>query len=394
MRLLALLFGVLMSGPAAAEPGGLAHDAYVWQRQGTPEVAAAMAQTADLMHAWRVLGGQSDRGAALKAFPADIAALDPSGRPVVMVVRIDGPQAVWHPQDLPVQIAALAQDWRARGVALAGVELDHDSATVRLPEYARLITAVRDRLDPGLRLSVTALPTWLPSPDFDLVLAAVDEVVLQVHGVDPAPQPLFEVQRALGWVKQLSRRTAKPFRVALPAYGVGVVQVNGRVVAVEAEAALLAGGDARSELVAEPADVAAFLSEMAHERPGNLVGVVWFRLPTARDRRAWSLATLRAVIAGQPLRPDLRLDLVANDTPGLLRVVLVNRGTVDARLPRALHLPPHCTPADGVNGYSLDRGSDGATLRRNRDGMLRGQARLDVGWMRCAASAEDIDVIP
>src|SRR3954467_10783303 len=56
-----LMVGVLVLCPPsdqAARP--LSHDAYIWQRQWTPIVREAVAQSSDLMRGWRILAAQTD----------------------------------------------------------------------------------------------------------------------------------------------------------------------------------------------------------------------------------------------------------------------------------------------------------------------------------------------
>ncbi len=368
---------------ATAQAADLPHESYVWQRVWTPAVGRAMTAQADLVAGWRVLAAQSDRGGPLRLFHPDIPGAA-AGRPVVAVIRIDGAQARWRENSLAEQIAALAT-----GEILAGLEIDHDSATARLGDYAALLAAVRARLPPGLRLSVTALPAWLDSPDLDRVLAQVDEVVLQVHGVFPAPHPLFEPERALAWARRLAARTDKPFRLALPAYGVTARRDGaGSVVAIEAEAPLGAGGVDSVELRADPAQVAGLLRLLERDPPRGLAGIVWFRLPTGQDRRAWSPATLRAVITGAPLTASIHPQVTAGDRPGLVRLFLVNDGAIEGRPPRRVTLPPDCAVADGIGGWRLA----GRTLGHPAPPVLAEGKRLEIGWARCPLTTEILHV--
>ena len=106
--------------------------------------------------------------------------------------------------------------------ALAGLEIDYDCPTSKLAGYARFLAALRQRLAPDLALSITALPTWMSSSALERVAAEVSEIVLQVHAVDDPRHGLFDPAQAERWVRAFGRRTAQPFRVALPAYDVRV----------------------------------------------------------------------------------------------------------------------------------------------------------------------------
>ncbi|MCW2238030.1 DUF3142 domain-containing protein [Azospirillum canadense] len=390
--LVLMLSGLTRSGGPA---GPLPQDAYVWQRRWTPALGEALRQSSDMIGRWRVLAAERGGAGGITRTAPDWVALAHSGRPVVLVVRIDGSAPP------PIDPAFLAEVGRAvetaagQGVDVAGIEIDHDCATARLDGYALFLEALRRHLPPGLPLSITALPTWLPSPLFGAVVGRVDEIVLQVHAVRNPRFGLFDPRLARDWLDRLARRTNKPFRVALPAYGVRVRWgADGRLAGVEGEMPTLAGEGPADELAADPAEVAALLRGLERDPPPGLRGVVWFRLPTAEDGRAWSLATWRAVVRGAPLRTALSVEARDAGTPGLRDLVLVNAGAIDAELPRTVLLEAGCAPADGVGGYALRQEGARPALARVQGGMLRGgQARV-IGWMRCGANKGAIDVQP
>lgn len=359
----------------------LEHDAYVWQRQWNPAVTAALVQSADMVREWRVLAAQSDARGELQSVAVDRAALAATRRPVVLVVRMDGQLPSWDADALLAQVLAVRDAWK--GVPLAGIEIDHDCGTARLAAYADFLATLKTKLG-ATPLSVTALPAWLSSNELKRVAATVDEVVLQVHAVQSPRAGLFDPLLARTWIDRFAARVDKPFRVALPTYGSRVSwDGGGRVVAVESEAPLLAGGTEASELVAAPAEVAKLLAALRDDPPRGLAGIVWFRLPTAQDARAWSLPTWRAVVAGRPLDASLAAFFQPGATPGAMDIVLRNDGEVDARLPARIGLPVGCTIADGVNGYVLAYAEGRPFLRRDRDGWLRAHYQRPVGWARC-----------
>lgn len=395
--LVLMLSGLARSGGPA---GPLPQDAYVWQRRWTPALEEALRVSSDMIGRWRVLAAERDGAGGMARTAPDWGAVARSGRPAVLVVRIGGSTPP------PVDPAFLAEIGRAvdsatgQGVRVAGIEIDHDCATARLDGYALFLEALRRQLPPGLPLSITALPTWLPSPLFGAVAGRVDEIVLQVHAVRNPRFGLFDPRSARMWLDQLARRTGTPFRVALPAYGVRVRWgADGRLAGVEGERPTLDGDgpadDQRaSELAADPAEVAGLLRGLERNPPPGLRGVVWFRLPTAEDGRAWSLATWRAVMRGASLRTALSVEARDGGAPGLRDLVLVNAGAIDADLPRTVLLGAGCALADGVGGYALRREGARPALVRVQGGTLRGgQARV-IGWMRCGANTGVIDVQP
>jgi len=375
-------------------PADFSHDAYIWQRVWTPAVTQAMHDGAADIRQWRVLAAQTDRAGRLQMFHPDISALVSSGKPVVLVVRIDGQLIQWNEALLLADTLALWKRWQGHGIRLAGLEIDHDGGTARLPAYAHYLAALRSSL-PGVRLSITALPTWLHSPDLAAVLAQVDESVLQVHAVRNPRAGLFDGALAMRWVDDYAQRGDKPFRVALPTYGSRVSwDAQGHLVSVRSEAGVLDAGDDSRELLATPQEIADFLARLQHDPPAHLAGIVWFRLPTASDDRAWSLPTWLAVMRQQPLHGEVGASARLGSTAGTLDLVLKNPGELDQPLPAAVVLPKGCTLADGINGYALSAGRDTLRIERRQPGLLRAHGQRVMGWARCATEGVQLHVEP
>jgi hypothetical protein len=287
------------------------------------------------------------------------------------VLRVDGSRPLDGLSLRPM--VELARAWRARGVQVRGLEVDHDCPSAALGKYAAWLTRERPLLDdpgaagesPGgrnpprpseLRLSVTALPTWSRAPELPRLVAAVDHVVLQLHAIR-APT-LFDPDRALLDLERWARVTHRPFRAALPTY----------------RARLRAGGT----LAAEPAGVARLLA-MLRERPvPYLAGVVWFRLGHRGDPDAWSPRTLAAVVRGEPLAPRLATRLVCAGDGELFDIQLENTGSVDGELPRELRLAGSIEVLEGLRGYA----ALGRRLVLDRPARLRPGESVLVGFAR------------
>ena len=369
------------------KPPVLPHDVYIWQRVWTPAVGHAVNDAAGSVSSWRVLAAELDGQGVWRTSNPDRAALAATGKPVVLVVRIEGQLARWDGVRLRRAVLALAGDWRRDGLTIAAIEIDHDCATARLPAYAEFLRQLRAEMPSDIRLSLTALPTWLGSPALDSVLAQVDEAVLQVHAVSDPRGGLFDAHRARGWMRDFGNRMGRPWRVALPAYGSRVVwDAKGRIAAIESERPALIGGAVSNELIASPQDMADFLTALNRDRPPHLAGITWFRLPTDGDTRAWSLPTWRAVVGGQQLRPRLIATAEDAETSDLYDLILTNDGNSDAALPERVILGGRCADADGVNGYGIERNADGLTLRRATNGLLRPGGSRAIGWARCEGS--------
>ncbi|WP_179216479.1 DUF3142 domain-containing protein [Achromobacter xylosoxidans] len=380
---------------ACGKQADLPGDAYVWQRVWTPSLNQALADSADAVRAWRVLMAEmSPDGRWFTAAP-DLAALAAAGRPVIMVFRLDGRADALPAPEVLARIKTARGAWESAGIALTGIEIDYDCPTSKLPAYAAFLQEVKRGLGPDLPLSITALPTWLNGSGLDALLRIPDEAVLQVHAVLSPEQGLFNAKRASAWLAAFADRTQRPWRVALATYGSRVSwNDDGSIAAVESERTALLPGGRASELVATPAAMAAFVDEIHRSRPRGLAGIVWFRLPTARDERAWSLATWRAVLTRQPLLPALSVTARAAGSSGAQDLILSNGGNADAALPFAIRWNGACRAADGINGYTLEHDSAGAFLRRSQDGLLRAGGQRNIGWIRCENGPSSFQVQP
>jgi hypothetical protein len=374
--------------PTGAPRAPLSHDAYIWQRVWTPRVIAAAGRSADLVRSWRVLLAEADRSGRWVDVAVPWPALQATGRPAVAVIRIDGRL---DEARMPMLLDRIVGALDGKTSAIAGLEIDYDCPTSRLPGYARFLAALRQRLPATLRLSITALPTWMNAPELGGLGASLDELVLQVHAVDDPRRGLFDPDRAERWIHAFARRIGRPMRVALPAYDVRVTWRDGRLASVEGEVPLLTGATGTT-LRAAPEAVLGLLHRLQHAAPDNLAGIVWFRLPTDSDRRAWSLDTWRAVVTDRLPPPQLSASLVATDQADLWTVVLANDGAVDASLPRRVVLDPACAVADSANGFRLVSGTPLAL--EAGDGRLRPHNKRVIGWARCTDPQGQLHVTP
>lgn len=368
----------------------LPHDAYIWQRAWTPAVTTAAQRSGDLVRSWRVLVAEADRSGRWTRVAVAWDALRATERPVVAVVRIDGRL------DEPRMAATLDQVSAIAGALpgeVSGIEIDYDCPTSRLAAYGRFLGALRSRLPSSVRLSITALPTWMNGSGLDRLAEPLDEVVLQVHAVDDPHRGLFDPVQAEARVRAFARRIDRPFRVALPAYDVRVTwQPDGALASVEGEVPLLTGGAPGRTLRTAPEAVLSFLHALQRAAPDNLAGLVWFRLPTDADRRAWSLDTWRAVVTDRLPPPQLSASLVPAEGPDLWDITLSNDGAVDAIAPRRVRLDPACALADGANGYRLVS-TQPLALESRAGGRLRPHDRRVIGWARCTEPQRQLDVV-
>lgn len=382
----AILCSLILAAGCHRRPPVDFHEAYIWQRLWTSAVVSAVAAQQSDFAGWRVLGLQLVGSDVIETRP-DLAALASPGKPVRLVVRIDGARLPLAAPALLARLSPLIARWRSAGLDLTGIEIDHDCATSALADYASWLQQLRSGLPGELRLSITALPSWLDSPALDQLLAAVDDSVLQVHAVERPDRSLFDGNKARQWTLAFARRTQHPFAVALPAYGVRVdTDAQGRVSAVDAEADIERSGAGGRELRADPREVASFLRQLASDRPENLSGYLWFRLPVAGDRRGWSAAMLGAVIAASPLESRFVVSSTRN-AGGSVDLAIRNLGTLDAP-PPAVDLPAHCRLGDALGRYRLQSTPAGLRLAPDADAWLPVGETMAIGWVRCAQTLE------
>jgi hypothetical protein len=129
--------------------------------------------------------------------------------------------------------------------------------------------------------------------------------------------------------------------------------------------------------------VADFLRQLATLNPPRLRGLIWFRLPLASDRRAWSLTTLRAVIDQQPLTVRWQVRFLPQQN-GLYDLLIQNDGPVDAPLPSEIVInASHCLAADAVGNYRLETTAQQQHFFRISGDQLRAGQSRPLGWLRC-----------
>lgn len=367
------------TGPTAQDP---TDEAYIWQRAWTDDVREGLVAAAPVFDGFRVQAIAWDVGASVPvALVVDLAALADAGHPVVPVARVEvGAPEGWEHR-LADALLDVVTAWRDAGLVVTTVELDHDCPTSQLSTYATRLQRLRERLPRGLELWNTALPTWLDDRrGLDAVRAASDGTILQNHGYAGPDRPLFTGASAVDRTHEWARHRDRPFKVALPAYG---ARLDGRE--DMPDAAVVA--DAYQKLRARP--------------PAPLEGFVWFRMPTAADRRAWPLRTLQAVIDGErptatwqarPTVPttqsttDSTIDSTTMDDGVEPRdLIVVNTGDAPGVAPAILEIRGTCSAADGARGYRALRRDGIWSLESSSPPVVGPGEAVPVGWVRCDA---------
>ncbi len=110
----------------------------------------------------------------------------PSAREYWLVFRAEGPgiPPVRVAAELARKVAIVQADARRRGLTVAGIQLDVDSPTRALSDYAAFLRELRKHLAPGVQISMTALLDWFRrGTSIAEVVGAVDEFVPQFYDV-------------------------------------------------------------------------------------------------------------------------------------------------------------------------------------------------------------------
>jgi hypothetical protein len=383
--LLSLLLAALGVLALACQPreraaGPLSQEAYVWQRAWTPAVREAVSQASDFV-GLTVLAAEIDLShSPLRAFRVGIdwQVLRDAGRPVGLALRIgrfqgwgggtgrfeDEPETVRRLADLAGELAKQA---RSHGLELGEVQIDYDCPESKLSDYPVLIEAVRRSVAPA-PVTVTALPAWLRHQRaFRTLSRKADGVVLQVHSLRTRSKPgervdLVDPAEAARAVEEAAK-AGRPFRVALPTYS-----------------------------TADPDAMAGLVRLWTADRPPELEGLVWYRLPVSSDTHNWPRATLKAVMAGRAPRRELFTVLGrSSSSPELVEIDLLNTGEAEVLPPSRVDLrweSDTLIAADALFGYRLLRsGPREARLERPEPiresirGVRPGERRT-IAWLR------------
>jgi hypothetical protein len=131
------------------------------------------------------------------------------------------------------KVTELQTEARQRGVKLIGIQLDIDSPTRALPQYAAYLRAVRKDVPAELQLSITALLDWFRAGTaIGDVVDAVEEFVpqfydLQNQGGVAGPSMIAAPIDAAKWGPKFNR-FGKRFRIGVSTFGRSRLLPEGR----------------------------------------------------------------------------------------------------------------------------------------------------------------------
>lgn len=397
-----LTFCSVRAETPVARSNALAQQVYVWQRAWTESVREAIATEHKYFAGLIVLQAEvpwlQGAGKVPKAVrvPIDFATLRGLQVPVGLALRV-GPGAIDQAEQgwLANLGRTLIQAARTNGITPAELQIDLDCAESKLAAYRQWIIALRREIAP-VPVRLTALPVWLQQPDFKALAMAADGYVLQVHSLErptslEEPFTLCDPIKARAWVRQASQ-LGLPFRVALPTYSYLLAfSPEGQFIGLSAEGPSRRWpDDARQrEVSANATELALLIREWSAHPPGSCSGVIWYRLPIARENLNWPWPTLSMVMSGRSPVASLRLEARRSGT--LVEVDWVNVGTavwaggtkVRIRWPRAALLA-----GDGLRGFALSITPNHSARLANQHTRLRPDERQQIGWLRFEQETE------
>ena len=376
LQAIVLAFSLVACSPGVPE---LEQHAYVWKRVGTERVDGANLPRG--LSALRVLRAQFDADGRLSAvmLPPDTGVQ----ADILPVVRIEGSVTPADAGAIGAVVQTLLEEQAARG-RTPWIEIDHDVARSRVPEYADWLGRLRARTTVPAHWSITALPDWAHHRDLGRLLQTVDAYTLQVHAVAAPADGLFDARGAHDAIRRFAERSPRPFFVALPTYAMRVgLSADGAVRYVESETSVAALAADDRVLFADPFVLQAFVRQLRQERPSSLQGVAWFRLPDRADQRAISPRTFAALVDDIDLAATQWLDLVPVGNSNNRDLWLRNAGPDDAAAAAVVRLPPGCRVGERRAGID----TDGASLRPPIGELLRAGQRRRLGWAFCTGAS-------
>jgi len=397
-----LFFPGGFNGTSQSISGPFAHSVYIWQRDWGDHVKNAAMKASPQIAGFIALAGEiSWNGQEMKfvSVPIDHQLLTETTKPTGLALRI-GPYPSSFKQNGPAvkRIAKIASELitiaRENKLEISEFQLDFDCPESKLNSYLHLIKAVRTEIG-SVRLTMTALPSWLNHRSFARLAKATDGYVLQVHSLErpksiKEPITLCDPKASHKWVQQAGRIGVN-FQVALPTYGYLVAfNANGKFIG------LLAEGQGRNwdsetmlvKVSSNPIEIAALVAAWTHQRPECMKGVIWYRLPVETDELNWRWITLSTIIAGKIPTESLRVE-VDHPEKGLAEIILVNDGQTDQRADLQINIQcqqQKVFASDGLRGYSIiNTTAAGFTLTHDGSkafSTIRPGQRLKTGWIR------------
>jgi hypothetical protein len=285
---------------------------YLWQRNWTPAVTAAVTEADRHMDGVIVLGSEIQwTGGKPTPIRAKLSweTLKTLKKSVALALRIDPYPGPFLEHNLAAtsvlnEAARLIHEVHEHQLNLSELQLDFDCPQKKLAGYEIWVRLVRAAIRP-VKLILTVLPVWLDEPDFADLIRESDGYVLQVHSVPTGHQIGHDVicdpALARSWVTKAAKLD-RPFHVALPTYrctaGYGPAG-NLLGVAMDSVTPVFPPGTRLLEFDSDADALARLVNDWHTARPACFKGIIWYRVPVSSDRQNWRWPTMIAVMQGR-----------------------------------------------------------------------------------------------
>ncbi len=129
----------------------------------------------------------------------------------------DGMQLVFRlhelrdPDYMVLTIERYMAEWQKHGVKTKGIQLDFDSPSAKLSEYAHFLNQIRTSLSKELQFSITGLGTWMMDADASTLKQLHQQVDVVTYQLYVGRQPVRYPQQYLNFLNRLN----EPFKVGL-----------------------------------------------------------------------------------------------------------------------------------------------------------------------------------
>jgi len=328
---------------------GYENSVYVWQRNWDEFVSESISELGADLHKFIILCGDfryENGKVSINAVNIDWDYFNKEDTEIILAVRINaGTKALLKTDSVCRVIDGIEALFdkaiffaQEQGIKIAEIQFDYDCPTSKLSDYGKFLALCKERF-PNLKISITALPTWLNSKAFKKAAKNTSYYVLQLHS--------FEIPKTINQARKIflkdnaslylerANRLGYPFRISLPTYGYEVVfNKSGEFLGLRGEAKRIAlGKDIQYQtVITDPTEILNFLESVSLSKPDKLLGICWFRMPIKTDEFNWHMETFKAVLNGY--FPHVKLSAkVQEPQPGLYEVYLVNSGNQNIFMP-------------------------------------------------------------
>jgi hypothetical protein len=404
-----------------AVKGEIPNEVYIWQRQWNPEISQALNEASPSMSGFAVLAAEvvfrKDKIEDIISVPINYKALRDTQKPVALTFRICPFSGTFREKSEITELlgdiaCSLIEESRKNEIEPSELQIDYDCAESKLADYQVLVQDLKSKVAQlqsddlsgkitAVPIVITVLPCWLNHKEFKALANAANGFVLQVHSIErpkspDIPMKLCDSALSKKWVKKAAS-TGVPFRVALPTYGYIVgFDDDGRFLGLSAEGPSKNWPD--GTILRTVSSDAAAMAELVHvwreERPANMKGIIWYRLPVQSDKLNWRWETLELVMSGQKPEKEIELKIDYPES-GLAQIALANTGQIDYSPDFNIEIEcenSEILAADGMNGFVFNISDTSAAnfKFKNENDLLRIRPgeQLLVGWLRLNENSE------